>query len=48
VGLLRVDVLDAVYLERHVGKDAYCEFYLNKQMMFKTEVQETDTETSTE
>lgn len=36
MGQLRVDVLDAIYPGRHVDKDAYCEFYLNEQMVFKT------------
>jgi Ca2+-dependent lipid-binding protein len=36
MGQLRVDILDAIYADYHVDRDAYCEFYLNEQMVFKT------------
>jgi Ca2+-dependent lipid-binding protein len=35
-GQLRVDVLDATYPGRPVDREAYCEFYLNEQILFKT------------
>ena len=36
MGQLRVDVLDAMILGRNPYRDAYCEFYLNEQLVFKT------------
>ena len=36
MGQLRVDVLDAIFPGHHLYMDAYCEFYLNGQMVFKT------------
>jgi Ca2+-dependent lipid-binding protein len=36
MGQLRVDVLDAIFPGSHLYSYAYCKFYLNGQMVFKT------------